>query len=101
MKLETGQLSKTVQAYTSGPSAEYIPLGDLAQLRTTMASSQQDNQAFRIACINCDALGIVFDCPEHAPSSTPIKCQHCGAPRGTSGDLRRLSYSTTRNLFDF
>jgi ribosomal protein S27E len=55
---------------------------------------------FRIVCINCDALGIVFDCPEGAPSSTEIKCRHCGAPRGTLGDLRKLSCSDRRDLFE-
>jgi ribosomal protein S27E len=55
---------------------------------------------FRIVCINCDALGIVFDCPEGAPPSTQIKCRHCGAPRGTLGDLRKLSCSDRRDLFE-
>ena len=40
---------------------------------------------FQIICINCDALGIVFDCVEDAASSTLIKCRGCGAPRGTLG----------------
>jgi ribosomal protein S27E len=55
---------------------------------------------FRIVCINCDALGIVFDCPEGAPSSTQIKCRYCGAPRGTLGDLRSLSYSDRQDPFE-
>jgi len=55
---------------------------------------------FRIICINCDALGIVFDCPEGAPASTQIKCRHCGVPRGTLGELRELSCSDRRDLFD-
>jgi ribosomal protein S27E len=55
---------------------------------------------FRIVCINCDALGIVFDCPEDAPPSTQIKCRHCGAPRGTLGDLRKLSCSDRHDLFE-
>jgi len=55
---------------------------------------------FRIVCINCDALGIVFDCPEGAPSTTQIQCRHCGAPRGTLGDLRKLSCSDRRDLFE-
>jgi hypothetical protein len=55
---------------------------------------------FRIVCINCDALGIIFDCEENSPPSTPIRCRHCGAPRGTLGDLRELSTSQRRNLFD-
>jgi hypothetical protein len=55
---------------------------------------------FSLICINCDAIGIVFDCTEDAPSSTPIKCRHCGAPRGTLGDLRRLSLSAKQDLFE-
>jgi hypothetical protein len=55
---------------------------------------------FRIVCMNCDAVGVVFDCAENAPPSTPIKCRHCGAPRGTLGDLRNLSYATRRDRFD-
>jgi VanZ family protein len=43
-------------------------------------------------CINCDALGVVFDCAEDAPPSTPIKARHCGLSRGTLGDLRNLAY---------
>jgi ribosomal protein S27E len=54
---------------------------------------------FRIVCVNCDALGIVFDFPENAPTSTIIKCRHCGAPRGTLGELRRLSCSDRQDLF--
>jgi hypothetical protein len=50
--------------------------------------------------MNCDALGIVFDCPEGAPASTQIKCRHCGVPRGTLGELRELSCSDRRDLFD-
>jgi ribosomal protein S27E len=56
---------------------------------------------FRIVCIKCDSLGIVFDCPEGAPASTQIKCRHCGAPRGTLGELRALSCSDRRDLFEF
>jgi ribosomal protein S27E len=72
---------------------------------TTRKASQIERapdpqSGFRIVCINCDALGIVFDCPEGAPLSTQIKCQNCGAPRGTLGDLRRLSCSDRRDLFD-
>lgn len=42
---------------------------------------------FRIVCINCDALGIVFDCPEDAPTSTQIR-------------RRRLSYSDRQDVFE-
>jgi hypothetical protein len=89
------------------PSDEHIPLGGFV-LRKTMTSREASQPAhppdvrpgFRIVCINCDALGIAFDCPEGAPPSTPIRCQHCGAPRGTLGDLRELSVSQRQDLFD-
>ena len=55
---------------------------------------------FKIVCINCDSLGIVFDCPEGAPPSTQINCRHCGVPRGTLGELRALSCSDRRDLFE-
>ena len=55
---------------------------------------------FRIVCINCDALGIAFDCAEDAPSWTKIRCRNCGAPRGTLGDLRNLAASDRQDLFD-
>jgi hypothetical protein len=55
---------------------------------------------FRLVCVNCDALGIVFDFPEDAPTSTMIKCRLCGAPRGTLGELRRLSCSDRQDLFE-
>ena len=62
--------------------------------------TQNPRNEFKIVCINCDALGIVFDCPEDAPSSTPIKCSQCGALRGTLGDLRNLSCSDRQDHFD-
>jgi hypothetical protein len=55
---------------------------------------------FKIVCVDCDALGIVIDFPEDAPSSIQIKCQNCGAPRGTLGSLRHLSCSDRRDLFE-
>ena len=55
---------------------------------------------FRIVCENCDALAIVFDCAEDAPTSTQIRCRQCGAPRGTLGELRRLSYSDRQDLLE-
>ena len=51
---------------------------------------------FEVVCINCDTLGIVFDCAEGAPSSTEIKCRHCGGLRGTLGDLRTFLLQTDR-----
>lgn len=67
-----------------------------------MQSSQLPGRGpeFRIVCINCDALGIAFDCAEDAPSSTKIRCRNCGAPRGTLGDLRTLALSDRQDLFD-
>jgi hypothetical protein len=62
-----------------------------------MASKRPD---FEVVCINCDTLGIVIDCPEGAPFSTEIKCRHCGSLRGTLGDLRSLSSSGRRDLFE-
>jgi hypothetical protein len=55
---------------------------------------------FQIVCVNCDAIGIVLDYPEDAPSSTSIKCRACGATRGTLGDLRYLAQSGRRDLFE-
>ena len=56
--------------------------------------------AFKIVCTNCDSLGIVFDSAEGAPPSTLVKCRHCGVPRGTLGELRALSCSDRRDLFE-
>jgi hypothetical protein len=56
---------------------------------------------FKLVCETCDGLGIVLDCPENAPSLTLIKCGQCGALRGTLGDLRNLSSSDGRDLFEF
>jgi hypothetical protein len=56
--------------------------------------------AFQLVCMNCDALGIVFDYAEGAPSSTPIKCRDCDAPRGTLGDLRNLALRDRRDSLD-
>jgi len=55
--------------------------------------------AFQIQCVACDGLGIVFECTENAPSTTPINCRHCGALRGTLGDLRELAKSERQDLF--
>jgi hypothetical protein len=63
-----------------------------------LPSNQPDR--FKIICTICDGVGIIFECPEDAPSSTQIKCRHCGAPRGTLGDLRSLSASGRQDLFD-
>ena len=84
------------------PSGDHIPLGAfvLRKAMTRFEHTTVPRREFRIVCINCDALGIVFDCAENAPPSTPIKCRHCGAPRGTLGDLRELSFSQWQDLFD-
>ena len=55
---------------------------------------------FKVICVVCDGLGIIFECGEAAPSSTQIKCRHCGAPRGTLADLRSLSVSGKQDLFE-
>jgi ribosomal protein S27E len=55
---------------------------------------------FKIVCKTCGGLGIVFDCAEGGPSSTQIKCRHCGALRGTLGELRNLSSSGQHDLFE-
>jgi hypothetical protein len=55
---------------------------------------------FQLVCVNCDALGIILDYVEGAPSSTPIKCRDCGALRGTLGDLRNLALADQRDTFD-
>jgi hypothetical protein len=57
--------------------------------------------AFQLVCVNCDALGIVFDFAEDAPSSAQIKCRGCDAPRGTLGDLRNLALSDRTDIFSF
>jgi hypothetical protein len=54
---------------------------------------------FQLVCVNCDALGIVLDYAEGAPSSTPIKCRDCGALRGTLGELRNLALADRRDTF--
>jgi hypothetical protein len=56
--------------------------------------------AFQLVCMNCDALGIVFDYAEGAPSSTPIMCRDCDALRGTLGDLRNLALQDRRDSLD-
>jgi hypothetical protein len=58
-----------------------------------------DNPSFQIICINCDGIGIFFECVENAPAQTIIKCGLCDAPRGTLGQLRRLSSSGKLAVF--
>ena len=55
---------------------------------------------FRIVCEICEGLGIVFDGTEDAPATTQIRCRHCGAPRGTLGELRDLSSSGQHDQFE-
>jgi hypothetical protein len=55
---------------------------------------------FQLICVNCGALGIVFDYTEDAPLSTSINCRDCGALRGTLGDLRNLALPDQRDVFD-
>jgi hypothetical protein len=65
-----------------------------------MADSKAQLSGFRIVCEICDGLGTFFDFAEDAPSSTQIKCRHCGAPRGTLGELRNLSVLAKQDLFE-
>jgi hypothetical protein len=75
-------------------SGDHIPLGGFV-LKGSPALQISDGRpnGFAIICRACEGLGITFECAEGAPSSTPISCRHCGAPRGTLGDLRSLSTS--------
>jgi hypothetical protein len=82
---------------TAKPSGDYIPLGGFA---LTRARTMNVRPAFQLVCVNCDALGIVLDHPEDAPSSAQIKCCYCGAPRGTLGDLRNLALSDRNDIFN-
>jgi hypothetical protein len=88
------------------PSGDHIPLGGFVLRKMMREKTAQITRAltgrsgFEIICTVCDGLGIVFDCAENAPSSTPIKCRHCGAPRGTLEDLRTLSVSGKQDLFE-
>ena len=68
--------------------------------RVSQSQKIPASRGFKLVCVNCDALGIVFDFPENAPTSAMIKCRDCGAPRGTLGDLRRLSGSDRQDLFE-
>ena len=54
---------------------------------------------FQLVCVNCDAVGVVLDYAEGAPSFTQIRCSDCGAPRGTLGDLRDLAQSDQTGVF--
>lgn len=65
-----------------------------------MSEKMNVRPAFQIVCANCDALGIVLDYAEGAPSSIPIKCSGCGDLRGTLGDLRKLALPDQRDIFD-
>jgi hypothetical protein len=61
---------------------------------------QNADPEFQIVCKVCNGLGIMFDCAENAPASTPITCRHCGAARGTLGTLRNLSASGKHDVFE-
>jgi hypothetical protein len=64
-----------------------------------MSEKMSVRPAFQLVCVNCDALGIVLDYAEDAPSSAQIKCRGCSAPRGTLGDLRDLALSDRTDIF--
>jgi hypothetical protein len=78
-------------------SVDHTPLGGLVS-----RTSEKPNvlPAFQLVCMNCDALGIVFDYAEGAPLSTPIKCRDCDALRGTLGALRNLALRDRRASLD-
>jgi hypothetical protein len=84
---------RTIAPVRDYPSGDHIPLGGFVMSKK-MTNSKAPLSGFRIVCEICDRLGIVFDCTEDAPSSTQINCRHCGAPRGTLGELRNLSAET-------
>ncbi|AUC99085.1 MULTISPECIES: hypothetical protein [Bradyrhizobium] len=50
---------------------------------------------FQLVCRRCDGFGIVFEGVEDASPSTVIQCRKCGSPRGTLGQLRALSLSSS------
>ena len=84
-----------------GRQAIMLGLTELFTRSSAMALLESaDICRFQIVCVICDGLGIVFDCREDASESTLIKCRHCGAPRGTLGELRLLSYSGKKSLFE-
>ena len=56
--------------------------------------------AFQLVCAKCDSVGVIIDNGELAPPSTIVRCSHCGASRGTLGELRELASSGRRDLFD-
>jgi hypothetical protein len=78
-------------------SVDYTPLGSFVS-RTSQELSVLP--AFQLVCMNCDALGIVFDYAEGAPPSTPIKCRDCDALRGTLGGLRNLALQDRSDSLD-
>jgi hypothetical protein len=55
---------------------------------------------FKLVCDNCNSVSIRIDVGEGAPPSTPIRCGHCDAPRGTLGNLRRLASKRGSLPFD-
>jgi hypothetical protein len=69
-------------------------------VKATRQTRVGHREGFRIVCTSCDGLGITYQSAEDAPSCTPITCRHCGAPRGTLGELRRLSASCKQDLFE-
>ena len=83
------------------PSGDHIPPGGFGLRSAALETQANSSQiGFQIVCTSCDGLGVSYQGAELAHSFTPISCRHCGAPRGTLGDLRRLSVSGTQDLFD-
>jgi hypothetical protein len=58
------------------------------------------DRGLKLSARVCDGLGINFEWAENAPSSTLNKCRHCASPPGTLGDLRSLSTSGKRDIFE-
>jgi ribosomal protein S27E len=79
--------------------AALLKKGSLA-LKSAMQIPANRPNGFEIICAGCGGLGIILDSPQGAPSSTVVTCRHCGAPRGTLGDLRSLSTSGKQDLFE-
>jgi hypothetical protein len=83
------------------PSGDHIPLGGFVRKGSLLLQIPASGpNGFAIICVVCEGLGITFESAEGAPSTTPISCRHCGAPRGTLGDLRSLATSGKKDSFE-
>jgi ribosomal protein S27E len=68
--------------------------------RASQSQKIPASRGFKLVCVNCDALGIVFDFPENAPTSAMIKCRDCGAPRGTPVLIDKICLRSERLIAD-